>query len=54
VQIHIRDPGDQTFTQVASIDNYVISMDAIYDYTQTRYSFYGIQTSVEGTILAEI
>jgi len=54
VQIHIRDPGDQTFTQVASIDNYVVSMDAIYDYAQTRYSFYGIQTSSAGTFLAEV
>ena len=54
VQIHVRDPGDQTFTQVASIDNYVVSMDAIYDYSQTRYSFYGIQTSPAGATLEEV
>ena len=54
VQIHVRDTGDQTFTQVASIDNYVVSMDALYDYTQLRYAFYGIQTSEKGTFLAEV
>jgi len=29
-------------------------MDAIYDYTQLRYCFYGIQTSDKGTFLAEV
>ena len=29
-------------------------MDAIYDYPQTRYSFYGIQTSPVGATLEEV